>query len=73
MTPGRKRCLQGDGGGLRSIRRIQDAVEKALFPIHFRIPDLTRIVVKEIGLPEEMANPMVGRTIAAHARATKKA
>jgi glyoxylase-like metal-dependent hydrolase (beta-lactamase superfamily II) len=60
--------------GCAWIRRVQGAVEKALSPDPSPgIPELTRKVLKEIGLPEEMANPMVGRTIAGHARDAKKA
>jgi glyoxylase-like metal-dependent hydrolase (beta-lactamase superfamily II) len=60
--------------GCAWIRRVQEAVEKALSPDPSPgIPELTRKVLKEIGLPEEMANPMVGRTIAAHARDAKRA
>jgi hypothetical protein len=56
------------------IRRVEDAVVKVLLlDPSPAVPEFTRKVLKEIGLPGKLANPLVDRTIAAHVRAAKKA
>jgi hydroxyacylglutathione hydrolase len=53
--------------GVAWVLRVQEVVEEVVGKQPSpEPPELTRRVLKEIGLPEDLANPMVIRTIAGH-------
>ncbi len=53
--------------GLAYIQRVHDAVRKcSAGDAKSDLPKLTPLVLTELGLPPELANPLVARTFAAH-------
>ncbi len=53
--------------GLRYLQRVHDAVRKCSHNTVSPDPlELSGCVLKELGLPQELANPLVARTVAAH-------
>jgi len=55
--------------GLKVIERVHELVRTNLLPGDMSSEELCRRCIFKLGLPPEMANPLIARTFEAHRRA----